>query len=696
MSALLDRDKDGAPDARSRSEAILRAVNYFAHELINAKHWESVIEEALSRIGAAAAASRAYVFQNSSSDNDRVSQRYEWVAPGVHPQIPAKMLDKLSYSQLGFTRWYRLLSSGDPVFGPVRSFPESEQAFLVPRRVQSMAIVPVFADDIWWGFIGLNDYWQDREWFSTELGALQTAADCLGAAIARSKTEATLHELLERYRDFVEDTDSMVVQVDGLGRLRFANKTLRKLLGNDVIGQFIYNFVLEEDRNLLVQTMERAIERAQSAVSCEIRLTTHEQEVRCIQWTLKVHYRDGRVASVNAIGRDITEQKRADQARLQMEDQMRQMHKLESLGILAGGIAHDFNNLLTTIMGNAALARIEQQAGRSPIAMINQIEVTALRASELTQQMLDFAGRGSFAAKPVNLSYIAGDMTFLLESTISKKAELILEIPPDLPAVMGDAGQINQVVMNLVINASEALVDGKGIIKVNTRHEFFEDIQRPNVAFADAPIFGNYTVLTVSDTGCGIKPGDLQRIFDPFFTTKFTGRGLGLPVVLGVVRGHAGAILVDSEWGKGTVIQVLFPACDQLVVTPRETSSTTPNQGSGTILVVDDEPSILEMATKILSSAGFHVICASNGLQAVDLFRTHIGKIDGVLLDFTMPEMDGEEALTAMRALQPDLFVVLSSGYTEKHASQRFQKVKPDRFLQKPYRAQELVASLVR
>lgn len=691
MGAQPDPKAMPSRDSANPGEAILRAVNFFAHALINTRSWETVIDEALGRIGMTANVDRAYVYQNDPRNSDQVSLRFEWCASRVRPLLGDPSLAGLSYSRMGFTRWYRELSDGEPISGPVQEFPQSEQAFLSSRHVKSMVIVPVFADDIWWGFLGFNDYEKPRSWRPVEIAALQTAADCLGAAIARANTEATLTELLERYRDFVEDTDSLVAQVDGLGRLRFANRALRRILGNNVIGEFIYKQIDPCDRDAMVAAMTTAIEQLEPNLSIEFGIVSSTGERRDIQWTLNLYYREQRVVAVNAIGRDMTEVRLAENARRHMDENLRQMHKLESLGILAGGVAHDFNNLLTTILGNASFARREYDDGGSPIPMIQRIEQTALRAAELTQQMLDYSGKGSFDAIPICLSKITADMTALLESNISKKADIVMDFPTDIPAIEADPSQIRQVVMNLVLNASEALPEGRGRIAVSTGVRECDQSYLDQAVFAQTNEEGLYVFLRVSDDGAGMSEADRKRMFDPFFTTKFTGRGLGLPVVLGVVRGHGGAVLVESQSGQGTEFTILFPASRRAAVSLDSPVDDHFEEVQGTILVIDDEDSILEVASQILSSAGYRVLTANNGKQGLEAFLDHAPTIDGVLLDFTMPEMDGEETLRALRNIRPDLYVVLSSGYSEKHASRRFQDVTPDAFLQKPYRAGDLI-----
>ena len=385
--------------------------------------------------------------------------------------------------------------------------------------------------------------------------------------------------------------------------------------------------------------------------------------------------------------RDVTERRRLEEERLRLERQLQQSQRLESLGLLAGGIAHDFNNILTAVLGNADLALGELSP--SAPARENLLEITAAsrRAADLCRQMLAYSGRGHFVVGPLDLGALVTDMVDLLRSTISKRARLDLSLKKDLPLMHGDASQISQVVMNLVINASEALGDKDGVITISTGTRECSR-QYLGETHADQDLSpGLYLTMEVSDTGSGMDRETHERIFEPFFTTKFTGRGLGLAAVQGIVRGHKGALMVKSEPGQGTSFTIMLPAL------PAEAGARLPKiaekaddwQGQGTVLLVDDEEAIRTLGARMLKRLGFEFLLAADGRQALQIYSQHLGEISLVLLDLTMPHMDGEETFRELRLLDPQVQVVLSSGYTEQDITSRFAGQNLAGFVQKPY-----------
>ncbi|MDG4550172.1 MAG: response regulator [Candidatus Contendobacter sp.] len=393
---------------------------------------------------------------------------------------------------------------------------------------------------------------------------------------------------------------------------------------------------------------------------------------------------------------DITERKWAENKRLQLERQMQETQKLESLGVLAGGIAHDFNNLLTVILGNASLALDELPPHSAAQESLEAIESTALRAAELCRQMLAYSGKGRFVIESIQLGTLIGEMVSLLKASVSKKAILNLNLQEPLPAVRGDPSQIRQIVMNLVINASEALGDHVGVITLSTGL-LDRSSEGPNENFLDEQLTESaYVWLEVADTGCGMDQETQRRIFEPFFTTKFTGRGLGLSAVLGIVRGHQGVLKVHSEPGKGTTFKILFPAMPQDRPAPSPQGETKPGswKGVGTILLVDDEESVRSMGNRMLERNGFRVLTAADGREALEIYRTRRDEIALVLLDLTMPDLDGEETFHELRRIDPNVRVVMSSGYTESEIIPRFAGMPLAGFLQKPYSTAALMDCL--
>jgi len=398
--------------------------------------------------------------------------------------------------------------------------------------------------------------------------------------------------------------------------------------------------------------------------------------------------------NVLALMQDMTERKQAEEGRRVMEAQMQQAQKLESLGILAGGIAHDFNNLLMAILGHADLALAEMPAEAPAREDVREIEHAAHRAAELCRQMLAYAGKGRFAVEPLDLSRLVHEMTHLLQVSISKKALLRGQFAEGLPAMEADPSQVRQVVMNLVINASEAIGDNEGVIAINTGVLACDGAALRSSQMAEVPAAGTYVYVEVADTGCGMDAETRARIFDPFFTTKFTGRGLGLAAVLGIMRTHKGAVQVDSEPGRGTTFRVLFPVSCRTVPESVAGAAVELWQGSGTILVVDDEESVREVAVAFVERSGLRALMASDGREAVRLFQEHASEIGCVVLDLTMPHMDGEETYRELRRIRPDVRVLLASGYSEEEINRRFAGQQLAGFIEKPYQMSTLNAKL--
>jgi len=409
-------------------------------------------------------------------------------------------------------------------------------------------------------------------------------------------------------------------------------------------------------------------------------------------------------ALIQGVARDITERKRAEEEKLALQRQLLHAQKLESLGVLAGGIAHDFNNMLMAILGNAGLA-LDKLSPMSPArGNLEEIEKASKRAAELATQMLAYSGKGRFVVEPIDAGELVEEMAHLLEVSISKKTMLKYNLAQSLPTFDGDATQIRQVVMNFVINASEAIGDKSGGIALSTGaidcdRAYLDDVNEVLRASLDESLReGVYTYLEVADTGCGMDAETIEKVFDPFFTTKFAGRGLGMSAVLGIVRGHKGAIKIDSEVGKGTTFKVLFPATEPaengFAVQRKAEGEGKDWRGSGTVLIADDEETVRAVSKQMLERMGFGVLTAQDGREALKVLGEHAGEIVCVLLDLTMPHMDGEEAFREMRRLHPGIVVILCSGYNEQDATERFAGKGLAGFIQKPYRSDGLRAKL--
>ncbi len=517
----------------------------------------------------------------------------------------------------------------------------------------------------------------------------------------RHEGQAALQASEARFRSLVDNSPDFITRVDRDLRHDFVNKTAEREAGLDpgeVLGKRADEMGFDPELASLFLARQQQVRDSGESIEYEYAIhslaSPHTLSYRRARLVPEFD-ESGNVHHILSIVTDITAQRQAEEARKRLDQQMQQAQKLESLGVLAGGIAHDFNNLLVAILGNAGLALMELNPESPARQTVQDIELAAQRAAELTRQMLAYSGKGKFVIEPLNLSRVVEEMAHLLEVSVSKWATLRFRFPDTLPTVEGDATQIRQVIMNLILNASDALGEKPGLISVSTgvMHADAEYLSGPYIE-AGLPE-GEYVYLEVADTGAGMDEGTRARIFDPFFSTKFAGRGLGLAAVLGIVRGHRGAIKLYSEVGKGSTFKVLFPSREppdntntQAAALPDITSSA-----GRTVLIVDDDPTVRLVTQRILEHAGFTTLLADDGRKGIDLYRANPG-IALVLLDMTMPEMDGEEAFRELRRINGAVQVLLTSGYSEQEATESFAGKGLAGFLQKPYRPQDLLSAI--
>ncbi len=390
---------------------------------------------------------------------------------------------------------------------------------------------------------------------------------------------------------------------------------------------------------------------------------------------------------------DITERKRAEEERLQLEQQFLQAQKLESLGIMAGGIAHDFNNLLQSILGNMELAARTLPQNSDPHKYITRALNSGQAAVHLTSLMLAYVGKGFLAKKDLDLNELVRVNADMLKTTVGSAISLELSLSQESPKILADEAQIQQVIMNLLTNAAESIEKQPSIIRLTTGIQNCDQACLAASLLDKKPEPGRYVFLEISDTGCGMSAETMKRLFDPFFTTKFTGRGLGMSAVMGIMKSHDGALFVQSAPGKGTTFRTLFPASEATLpnmlqqdrTPPAENSTAAEKALSGVALVVDDEKNVLRTCKKMVELCGFSVITARDGIEAVSQFREHAEEIDVVLLDLTMPNMDGIAAMNEIYSISPNVKLILSSGFNKDELSDRFTGQAPSGFIRKPY-----------
>ena len=444
-----------------------------------------------------------------------------------------------------------------------------------------------------------------------------------------------------------------------------------------------------EDRQRVLDTIQRALAGGE-VYEVEYRSLGPDGSVRWFEGRGHV-IRDqaGEAAWMSGICMDATERHR-------MQDQLRQSQRLESLGLLAGGIAHDFNNLLAGVMGNASLALTSLPPASAAAPLIEKSLAACERAAQLTRRLLAYAGKEQAGAALTSLTALVRDVGSLVSNNFPERIDLVLDLEEGLPPVLADEAQLHQIVMNLVINAAEAIPEGAtGSVTVATRRrKLVADDHHLAVFPIENPV-EEYVALSVRDTGSGMDAATQARIFDPFYTTKFTGRGLGLSAVLGIVGGHRGAITLESAPGAGSCFTVLLPAVCGNAGLEGGRRERPVKRGSGTILVVDDEPAVRELAQCTLEGNGYHVLPAGDGMEAIRLVAEH-PEIRAVLLDITMPAMAGDVAASRIRALRPGLPILLSSGYADGANDEAGGDAVHSAFLEKPYQPRLLLEKMER
>jgi len=480
------------------------------------------------------------------------------------------------------------------------------------------------------------------------------------------------------------------------GRIRFINRTFCDAVGvseQQFLNARHYSDILDSKvAEQCIISDQRCFREKELVQSCE-RFDCVDGKLHTFDVIKVPVFDEGNVLScLIGIAVDVTDKLENEREKEEMQKQLLHTQKLESLGILAGGIAHDFNNILTAIMGHASL--VSRKVQHLPVVEehLQVIVKASEKAADLCKQMLAYSGKGKFVIQPIQVSVLIQDIVNIIQVSINKGVALKMHLQEGLPFIEADTAQVQQVLLNLITNANEA-VDGKsGVISIRTgsMHVDQDYLQQCMAGSEVEP--GNYVYIEVSDTGCGMDMATMEKVFDPFFSTKFTGRGLGMSAVLGIIRGHKGALKMYSELNHGTTFRVLFPACEAALGEDVEAQIATPELNNvSSVLVVDDEPVIRDMAVMMLKEIGvMEVLTASDGEEALEIYKREQHNIGLVLLDLTMPRMNGEETFSQLRRVNTDVRVVLSSGYSESDIQDRFAGKGLYGFIQKPYMSEVL------
>ncbi len=491
------------------------------------------------------------------------------------------------------------------------------------------------------------------------------------------------------------------------GMILEANLTASKLLGADrsaLVNKPITRFIFREDQDIYYMNRKQLMGMG-TPQTFELRMIRREGSMFWVRVeATTVQTGESESIAYKVVMSDISEEKMVEQVRLELERRLLHLQKLESMITLSGGIAHDFNNLLAVILGNLELALDKPSPDSSTRARIEKAVQASERAAHLVRQMLAYTGQGGFTPEIVNLGILLQENIDLLIAAIPQTTNLNLPVKLDVPLILADASQLQQVVINLITNAAEALGETPGTITISTGTEFYTETDLLKSRIDEKPSPGRFVYLDVADTGCGMEEEALNRIFEPFFTTKFAGRGLGMSAVYGIIRGHKGAIFVDSRVNKGTTVRTIFPVSEAALpesVKPESTGIMLPAPPGplsvrGTILIVDDQDEMINFSKEMVTRSGYTVRTALDGKEAVEAFQKHADEIDCVILDLTMPRMDGIATFKALKQIRPDVKIILSSGYSKKEVAERFTGKGLAGFIQKPYRYQQLRKELER
>ncbi|MBE2212575.1 MAG: MASE1 domain-containing protein [Opitutaceae bacterium] len=531
------------------------------------------------------------------------------------------------------------------------------------------------------------------------------ARDAAGAPLTVSGTHLDVTDRLSaeaearRLMQIIEVTTDFVLTTDLDGRIVHANAAFLRFLARPSLaslrGRMIDEIIPTDTLRVL---HDQAIPAALLARSWLGETTLRAPSGDPLPVSLVVILHHGGVDDRELLSytmRDLSQQKATEAEKVAQERRLQQLQRNESLGVLAGGVAHEFNNLLTTVLGNANLARLDLPETAPQNELLEQVEAAATRAGELCQLLLAYAGRSTLAFTDVDLTGLVEDTRDLLLVSAGRHIDVRFDLTRPLPLVHAAHPQIQQVLMNLVVNAAQAIGERPGHIVVSTRLEHLNIQVLSSRALTQSLTPGDYVILEVRDDGPGIAPEARARIFEPFFTTKFTGQGLGLPAAHGIVRSHEGAIEVLTDEGRGSTFRIYLPAMPTHV---SAASSGKPPAGTpvhrGLVLVVDDEPGVRRTATRLIQSLGYETIGAANGEEGLEQFRHSADRLRAVLLDLTMPRMDGETAFAEMRKIRPAVPVVMMSGYSERLTPERYKANPPAAFLPKPFDRQALQAVL--
>lgn len=539
------------------------------------------------------------------------------------------------------------------------------------------------------GVMATQSYQDPQDFDEMDLDILHSVSDQVALAIERKRSEQAMVASEKKYRNIIESIDDGYYEIDLAGNLTLVNQAMCTMLGyseKELLGMNTADYISAPLVRKINKRLTTVLNAGKPGKTLELELHLKDGKTRYVE-TVVSSIRDDEDSPIGfrGIARNITERKTAEKTREALEDQLQQSQRLESLGTLAGGIAHDFNNLLMGIQGRTALLLNDLATAHPHYASLKNIEQYVESAANLTTRLLGFARGGKYEVQPVDLNGLIEKNLDMFGRT-KKEITICTSLQSHLMPVEVDIIQIEQVLLNLLVNAGQAMPDG-GVISITTNQHILEATDAKLYGLAP----GNYVEITLSDTGHGMSKETMLKIFDPFFTTKATGHGtgLGLAMVYGIILNHAGAISVKSEVNQGTIFTILLPATDKKIAIENKIPLSL-EKGSETVLLVDDEPMIIDIGREILSVLGYEVLTASSGQQAIDVYNSRQERVDLFIIDMIMPQMSGSELFDRLKKVGPTVKVLLSSGYSLDGQARKILNRGCDGFIQKPFTISQL------
>jgi PAS domain S-box-containing protein len=669
-------------------DAILEAVGYAAEQFLKPGSWQESIQDVLNRLGTILEVGWLAIFEKSLSPVRRatVTLRHEWVNEGIPRTIGSSNFTDLETVEFGFDRWLGVMNEGGFVRRLVKDMAGKERALFEGQHVVSLAAVPIFVGSLTWGFMTFADCLTERKWSDAELYALKFAADILGAVIERQQYEYALNSTEQKYRMLFEESRDGVYISTPEGRFVDINMAGVQMLGyrseEEVLALDIRRdlFFDQNQRSLF----QRAIEEQGFVKDFELLIKRADgTKLTVLETASAVRDKEGKIVMYRGIFRDVTQQR-------QLEQDLIQIHKMESLGTLAAGIAHDFNNILSIILVyNSLIQRIANDPHKLAQST-GAIHEAVQRGANLVKQILTFARKTEVHVGPIDIGLAIKDVAKMLRETFPKTINLNLELANEIPFITADATQIQQVLLNLCVNARDAMPGG-GILTVKSEMASGRAV---HTMFSEA-VASEYVHISVKDTGVGMDDATRSHVFDPFFTTKDKGKGtgLGLSVVYGAVKNHGGFVQVDSEPSRGSVFHLFFPIPSK-ILTPFDLKKGEEKEipgGSETLLIVEDEEAIRSNIESLFVGKGYRVISARDGGEAVEIYKENRDDIHLVLSDLGLPTLSGDQVLFLLKAINPAVKVLFASGYFEPETKNELTRAGALDFIQKPYTPDEIL-----